>query len=46
MIRKALLVCSAFSMEAGKDVYVETVSRNIQEGRRVLQVARKLGGKA
>ena len=36
-------LCAIWSMQAGKDVYVEKpVSHNVSEGRRLVQVARKL----
>ncbi|MGO9111153.1 MAG: Gfo/Idh/MocA family protein [Thermoguttaceae bacterium] len=36
-------LCAIWSMQAGKDVYVEKpVSHNVSEGRRIAQVARKL----
>src|SRR5207237_7255843 len=37
-------LATIWAMQAGKDVYVEKpVSHNVTEGRRVVQVARKLG---
>src|SRR5438876_7678247 len=37
-------LASIWAMQAGKDVYVEKpVSHNLREGRRIVQVARKLG---
>jgi predicted dehydrogenase len=37
-------LASIWAMQAGKDVYVEKpVSHNVQEGRRIVQVARKTG---
>src|SRR5205085_11721772 len=37
-------LAAVWAMQAGKDVYVEKpVSHNISEGRRIVQVARKLG---
>jgi predicted dehydrogenase len=36
-------LCAIWSMQAGKDVYVEKpVSHNVSEGRRIVEVARKL----
>jgi hypothetical protein len=37
-------LAAIWAMQAGKDVYVEKpVSQNVEEGRRIVQVARKLG---